>query len=189
MRELVGMTGLEYQGIGPRLVAQVIDGIVLFFVYYLGWAAVLGRFTFEVHLYGAEALSAMAAYATVGFLYFTILEGVRGATVGKMAMKIRVVREDGSPCGFGPSIVRNILRIVDVIGVYIVGAIFIQRSDRKQRLGDRVAKTVVVKTMRAPAPFAPPPPPPSEAKRFCVNCGSELPASARYCEKCGAQQP
>jgi uncharacterized RDD family membrane protein YckC len=189
MQEVVGMAGFDYQGIGSRLAAQIVDGIVLLVVFLLLGAAIFGGFTFEV--YGAEALSFQAVCALIGFLYFIVLEGVQGATLGKMAMKIRVVREDGSPCGLGPSIVRNILRIVDVLPfLYIVGMILIARSDQKQRLGDRVAKTVVVKTTRAPVPFAPtPPPPPSEAKKFCVNCGAQLPATAKFCEKCGTQQP
>jgi uncharacterized RDD family membrane protein YckC len=33
------------------------------------------------------------------FLYFIILEGIVGATIGKMALKMKVVKEDGSPCG------------------------------------------------------------------------------------------
>jgi uncharacterized RDD family membrane protein YckC len=181
------MTGFDYQGIGSRLAAQIVDGIVLLIVFLLLGAAMFGGFTFE--LYGAEALSFQAVYALIGFLYFIVLEGVQGATLGKIAMKIRVVREDGSSCGLGPSIVRNILRIVDILPfLYIVGMILIARSGKKQRLGDRVAKTVVVKTTQAPAPFAPPPPPPSEAKKFCVNCGAQLPATAKFCEKCGTQQ-
>jgi uncharacterized RDD family membrane protein YckC len=40
---------------------------------------------------------------------------------------------------------RNIHRIIDGIIGYLIGAILILRSDKKQRLGDRVAKTIVVK--------------------------------------------
>jgi uncharacterized RDD family membrane protein YckC len=188
IQEVVGMAGFDYQGIGSRLAAQIVDGIVLMIVFFVLGAAMFGGFTFEV--YGAEALSFEGVYALIVFLYFIVLEGVQGATLGKMAMKIKVVREDGSPCGLGPSIVRNILRVVDALPfLYIVGMILIARSDKKQRLGDRVAKTVVLKSARAPTPFAPSPPPSPEAKKFCVNCGAQLPVTAEFCEKCGTQQP
>jgi uncharacterized RDD family membrane protein YckC len=80
-------------------------------------------------------------------LYYILLEGLRGATLGKKLVKIKVVREDGSACGLGPAFVRNILRIIDELPfLYIIGMILISRSNKKQRLGDRLAKTVVVKT-------------------------------------------
>lgn len=45
----------------------------------------------------------------------------------------------------GAAIIRTLLRIIDGIAVYLVGAIFVWTSPRKQRLGDRVAKTLVIK--------------------------------------------
>ena len=40
---------------------------------------------------------------------------------------------------------RNILRVIDGLLIYLIGAILIWKSDKKQRLGDSIAKTVVVK--------------------------------------------
>jgi uncharacterized RDD family membrane protein YckC len=40
---------------------------------------------------------------------------------------------------------RNILPVIDGLLAYLIGAILIWRSDKKQRLGDRIAKTVVIK--------------------------------------------
>ena len=77
--------------------------------------------------------------------YYTYLEGSRGQTIGKMITKIKVVREDGKPIDMNQAFTRNILRIVDGFIGYLIGAILIWRSDKKQRLGDRVAKTIVVK--------------------------------------------
>jgi uncharacterized RDD family membrane protein YckC len=62
-----------------------------------------------------------------------------------MAVKIRVVRAaDGSRIGYGEAAIRTILRIIDGIFAYLIGAILIWSSDKKQRLGDRVAHTIVV---------------------------------------------
>jgi uncharacterized RDD family membrane protein YckC len=59
------------------------------------------------------------------------------------------VREsDSTAIGYSQAAVRTILRFVDEIPAvipYLLGAILIWSSEEKQRLGDRVANTVVVK--------------------------------------------
>lgn len=138
------MTVTNYQGIGPRFVAQVVDAVVLLILFFLVGFVMSGSFTFEYQ--GEAAYPFIAVYVLVAFLYYILLEGLTGATLGKKLVKIKVVRENGSPCGLGPALVRNILRIVDELPfLYIIGMILISRSNRKQRLGDRLAKTVVVK--------------------------------------------
>ena len=185
---------LNYQGIGPRLAAQVIDGIILLILYFIVGGLMFGSFTFQV--YGDQAYSFMAVYFLLTFLYFTILEGISGATVGKSLVKIKVVREDGSMCSFGTALIRNILRIVDALPfLYILGMVLIARSDKKQRLGDRLAKTVVVKSGQVP--MMPPPPPPTYApatsqtssySKFCISCGAELKQDTTFCGRCGTRQ-
>ena len=73
------------------------------------------------------------------------MEATQGATLGKMALGLRVVKTDGSPITWTDSIIRNLLRIIDGLFIYLVGAIFVWTSPLKQRLGDRAAHTVVVK--------------------------------------------
>ena len=68
-----------------------------------------------------------------------------GQTVGKMVTKIKVIREGGGEIDISTTFVRNILRIVDGFFVYLVGAILIGHSSKNRRLGDIVAKTVVVR--------------------------------------------
>ncbi|MGZ4870108.1 MAG: RDD family protein [Halobacteriota archaeon] len=88
----------------------------------------------------------MLIVLVIYFLYFTLLEGHGGQTVGKTAVNIKVVREaDGLPIDYGEAAVRTLLRIIDGLFAYLIGAILIWSSDKKQRLGDRVAHTVVVK--------------------------------------------
>ena len=72
---------------------------------------------------------------------------ILAATVGKMAMGLRVVKAaDGSPISWGESIIRNLLRIVDALPFfYILGMILIAVTAKKQRVGDLAASTIVVK--------------------------------------------
>src|SRR5437016_2857876 len=64
-----------------------------------------------------------------------------GATLGKLAFGLRVVKTDGTPITWSGSLIRNLLRLVDGLLYYLVGAMLIWTSPLKQGLGDRVAKT------------------------------------------------
>jgi uncharacterized RDD family membrane protein YckC len=88
--------------------------------------------------------------------YYFALESGDGQTVGKKVMKLRVVRADGRPAGMGEIAVRTILRVVDGIGGYIVGLIvMLATGERRQRIGDLAAGTIVVDAS-GPATVAPP---------------------------------
>ena len=68
-----------------------------------------------------------------------------GRTPGKRAMGIRVVHDDGTPVGWGASVVRNLLRFVDWLPVfYVLGFVSMVLNSEFRRLGDIVAGTVVV---------------------------------------------
>ena len=84
------------------------------------------------------------SFLAVCFIYFIVLEGTVGATVGKLVCKIRVKKENGDACGIWEAFVRNTLRVIDGLAFYLVGIILMVTSDKKQRLGDRIAKTVVI---------------------------------------------
>ena len=78
--------------------------------------------------------------------YFTYFEGTSGQTIGKRVSKIKVMKENGSRCDLSSALVRNILRIVDHLPfLYLLGIILIAATEKKQRLGDMLAKTIVVK--------------------------------------------
>jgi uncharacterized RDD family membrane protein YckC len=62
-----------------------------------------------------------------------------------MVTKIKVIREDGGKINMEQAFTRTILRIIDGLFLYLIGAILIWKSEKKQRLGDRIAKTVVVR--------------------------------------------
>ncbi len=89
--------------------------------------------------------------------YYFALESGDGQTVGKKLMKLRVVRADGRPAGMSEIAVRTVLRVVDGIGLYIVGLIvMLATGQRRQRLGDMAAGTMIVDAS-APATMPPAP--------------------------------
>jgi uncharacterized RDD family membrane protein YckC len=88
--------------------------------------------------------------------YFFATESGEGQTVGKKLMKLRVVRADGRPAGMAEIAVRTILRVVDN---YLVGLIvMLATGEKRQRIGDLAAGTIVVDAsvaaVPAPAPVA-----------------------------------
>ena len=79
-------------------------------------------------------------------VYLSLTEGYYGQSLGKKLFKIKVLKEDGKKCDLKSAVIRNILRIVDVLpNLYIVGILVITFTPKKQRIGDLAAKTVVVK--------------------------------------------
>ena len=79
-------------------------------------------------------------------LYYVLLEGLLGRTVGKMVTGIRVVdAETGGRPGLQSGFVRTLLRLIDGLFGYLVGLIVVVNSDRRRRLGDMAAKTLVVR--------------------------------------------
>lgn len=163
---------MRYVSVGRRFVAYLIDSIILGLVTAPFGSYKLEDGTASYRVVGAPFLLSLLVWIA----YFVILEATVGATVGKLALGIRVRRADGSKLDWGASIVRNILRIVDAFPYfipYLLGAILVWSSPTRQRLGDRAASTIVVTKDSVGAPAlggpagtgaqAPPPPPPPGA--------------------------
>lgn len=141
--------------LGSRIVAGIVDYIIIGII--AGILSILVLLPVSVVTgpgmmsgFGLAWFSGMFAIMGIMWLlwliYFTYFEGTSGQTVGKRLTHIRVVKEDGSRCDFGSALVRNILRIVDHLPfLYILGIILIAVTEKKQRLGGLLAKTLVVK--------------------------------------------
>jgi uncharacterized RDD family membrane protein YckC len=83
---------------------------------------------------------------TVG--YSILLEWIwRGQTLGKRVLKIRVIDADGFRLRPAQIVIRNLLRVVDLLpAFYAVGGLCSALSPKYQRLGDFVANTLVIYT-------------------------------------------
>jgi uncharacterized RDD family membrane protein YckC len=81
----------------------------------------------------------------------------QGQTPGKRSMGLRVIHSDGTPVGVGASVIRNLLRVVDMMPVfYIAGVVSMLCTRDFQRLGDMAAGTMVVAVFKRKR-FAPTP--------------------------------
>ncbi|MFT3755381.1 MAG: RDD family protein [Pseudoxanthomonas sp.] len=101
-------------------------------------------------LLGVLGRAGQGVYLIVLFLiywaYPILLETLwNGQTVGKKALSLRVVSASGAPVGWLAAIVRNLLRVVDMLPFgYMAGLLSSLADPHGRRLGDLVADTLVV---------------------------------------------
>ena len=135
----------SYAGLVRRTVAILLDLA-------LGWAAYSIAITVFDPGFASDDSSTWQAVlaavivlgtATLWFAYFVCAQWRWGQTLGMRAMRIRVVAERGESLPLARALVRSLLLTVDVA----LGPLLMAASRRRQRLGDRLANTVVV--MRA----------------------------------------
>ncbi|MER6495540.1 RDD family protein [Streptomyces griseorubiginosus] len=85
-----------------------------------------------------------------------------GRSLGKLAVGLRVVRDDGGPIRFRHALVRGAIGVVEIVMTFgVVACTASLVSARGRRLGDVFAGTLVVRERIpvAPSGFVPPPPP------------------------------
>ncbi len=150
----------HYRVAGParRAIAYALDLLVR--------VALLAAAALVAGLVGSSAPQALAG-AGMGVLlllaflvewtYFVACELLMaGQSVGKRALHLRVVHEDGTAVSWGDSILRNLLRGADFLpAAYALGVVVMARDRAFRRLGDVVAGTLVVHeaTSRLPVPI------------------------------------
>jgi len=131
-----------YGGFWIRFVAYIIDGILLSVA-----AGVIGAVT-GGGMYGDldhPNYSGSGVSIIVAWLYFALMESSeRGATVGKMAMGLRVVTDQGQRLSFLNATGRYFAKFISAI-ILGIGFLMIAFSDRKRGLHDMIAGTLVVK--------------------------------------------
>jgi len=121
--------------IGKRILAFFVDAVVV------GVLAVVPSL-----IPGLADASASSLAVAIFLFYFIFLEAECGQTVGKNLVGIVVVTEDGNAISYPASIIRTLLRFLDILPfLYILGGIVILLTDRQQRIGDSAADTVVVR--------------------------------------------
>lgn len=96
-----------------------------------------------------ESLPAVKAilFFLVYLAYFIVLEAVWSRTLGKFFQGLVVRKLDGSPCDWKSALIRGALRIVEVNPLLFGGlpaGLVIIGSERKQRIGDLLAGTLVL---------------------------------------------
>ena len=128
--------------VGDRIFAQLIDwGVLLAYLSLMTWISVEFRID-------------NVWYVVIVFvfipLFYTLLMEIfnQGQSLGKMAMKMRVAKLDGSTPTLGAYLMRWLLFLVDGPLTSFLGVLVIILSRNNQRLGDMAAGTVVIKKQK-----------------------------------------
>lgn len=137
----------RFARLGDRFIAFALDLALLFGLFaivdawaFMRWGTFDGA---ELQLTTASLVIAITLNAATLFLYGWLLEAACGATLGKVLVGIRVVRTSQRGA-LAACAVRNLLRIVDGLGFYLVGTAVAACSDVRQRIGDICAHTAVI---------------------------------------------
>ena len=165
-----------------RALAWVVDVILRSAAYILAAALLsmlqqVGTGIFLLLIFAGEWF-----YPVVCEVYF------QGATPGKRILGIQVLHDDGTPVGFGASLIRNLVRFADFLPVaYGFGLVSMLVQKDFKRLGDLAAGTVVVYRYEEPnltevtkaEPVAPPIPLDLEEQGAVLEFAERLPTWTR----------
>jgi uncharacterized RDD family membrane protein YckC len=134
---------LELASIPKRAAAFVIDEFLLSTLFMvMVWESISQAKDFESFLFVTNAYA--LEYMGIKILYQTIFVALYGATLGKMAMRIRVAALDnGETPGWASSFNRAVFRIISEI-IFYLGFIWAMFDPFNQAWHDRTARTVVV---------------------------------------------
>ncbi|WP_052132626.1 RDD family protein [Paenibacillus polymyxa] len=128
-----------------RWAAWMIDFILIVF----GYGGLVYFTTKKLSETGTPNLGMVVILFLIGsFCYFLLLEGLTGYTLGKFVLRIQVVNGEGRPPGMIKSLIRTLIHLVDTNPLLFWGlpaGICVLVTPRKQRIGDMVANTYVVK--------------------------------------------
>ena len=135
---------IDLAGVGSRSLAYIVDFILVFVVMFASSIALL----LSGALLGTLAVVIwVIAIFLMWWFYFAFFEAVwTGQTPGKRLMGLRVQKVGGYPIGWPEALIRNFLRLVDMMMMSVpIGLIVMLFTRRHQRIGDLAAGTVVVR--------------------------------------------
>lgn len=145
-----------------RALSALIDITVVFIAYIIGvllWASTLAQFDTA---FSAAVLIIFTVLSLVGYPV-AFETATRGRSLGKMALGLRVVSEDGGPERFRQALFRALSGVIEIWilsgGPAVICSLL---SPKGKRIGDIFAGTVVI-SERAPRLTPPPPMPPQLA--------------------------
>jgi uncharacterized RDD family membrane protein YckC len=138
---------LEYElgSVGDRILGSIIDGIIK-----TAYAIfVMATFVFGNSRVFSGLYIVFIVILALPFVFYNLASELLldGQSVGKKVMGIRVISLSGEQPSFSQYLNRWLFRLVDfTLSGNIIGVIMIAATEKKQRLGDLVAGTVLVKT-------------------------------------------
>src|SRR5918993_1835701 len=129
--------------------ADLRDRILAYFIDIVALTFGLGMLTIVfTAIFSGTALGVMSVMLACIFIFYSLAFEVlnRGQSLGKMAMRIQVIKAAGGQATFADYAARWVFRMVDIyFSLGGIASILIASSSKAQRIGDIVANTAVVK--------------------------------------------
>jgi uncharacterized RDD family membrane protein YckC len=152
---------MAYAGFWLRVVAAIIDGVLISIVMWVVSLALNAGMMMDAAQMGGqmteEQALAIAAAAmrnsvilfvvslVIGIVYYCGMESsARQATLGKMAVGVKVTDEAGNRISFGRAVGRYFAKFASTI-ILLIGFLMVAFTEKKQGLHDKLAGTLVVK--------------------------------------------
>ena len=159
MEQVGAREQVHYASLNWRFAAIAVDPVVLFFLLVVVFVVLAAAgaldltdpaFSGGIDLKRTAPLWMYVVTYGLIFVYYTVFETLTAASVGKLVFRMRVTMDDGSrPSGLAV-VIRNLIRLPEVLFWYIPSGISCLVNPKNKRLGDLAAKTVVVRRSAAP---------------------------------------
>lgn len=134
----------ELAGVKERALAFLIDFLCITFSFSIMSAIGAGLAS------GSETASAVIVFVLMGmFMFYSLVFETlnKGQSIGKMALRIQVIKVAGGKITFSDYAARWVFRLIDIyFSLGAIASILVVSSAKGQRIGDVVANTAVVKT-------------------------------------------
>lgn len=135
----------QFAGFWIRFIAILIDGVILWIAQMI---LVVGLSAVAVASNKAASLAVVVFMSlltvAMGCFYEAYFVSSRGATPGKMALSLKVIRSDGSRPSMGVGVGRYFAKLISYLAFFI-GFIMAGVDEEKRALHDRICDTRVVR--------------------------------------------
>jgi uncharacterized RDD family membrane protein YckC len=130
--------------IGRRYLAAMLD-YLQFMLVFMAYVHAFGELN-DKGEYVVRGLKALPVFL-YWFVYFPLIEGLFGQTAFKFAFDLKVVnRVDHAPLGLRNALKRHLLDPIDMLFLGLIGVLVMRNSPLRQRIGDQIAGTSVIRT-------------------------------------------
>jgi len=143
-------TRFEIADWGERFVAWIIDMIVVGiflmpFKWYFTWIRIMGSGIMPGFMRVIPFID-LGFDNIIYFLYWIVMEGIYGQSIGKIIMKLKIVQVNGRRISVPQAIVESLGKAFLLPPDCLIG--WLLYSDKKQRLFNHISETIVVKVRR-----------------------------------------
>ena len=129
---------MEYASRLHRFLAALVDGIII-------GVAIVILGTIGVIDLGDPSTTDQVMEAVISFGYYILLTAAFGATLGKMALGMKVVDESGQKAGFFKVLIRETIGKIVSATILLLGYVWILFDGKRQGWHDKIGGTFVVK--------------------------------------------